>query len=130
MPKVFKNNVSSLSFGGREGTRTPDFLVANEALSQLSYSPTSSGLILANALRLANTRSRACTQRERNILPESVADATLLILKLYLEVAVMAARSPRRRAAPRSSWRSDRAPSLAESLLRPSALVDQLPAEL
>jgi hypothetical protein len=31
-----------LSFGGREGTRTPDFLVANEALSQLSYSPTSS----------------------------------------------------------------------------------------
>jgi hypothetical protein len=29
-------------FGGREGIRTPALLVANEALSQLSYSPTSS----------------------------------------------------------------------------------------
>jgi hypothetical protein len=29
--------------GGREGIRTPGLLVANEALSQLSYSPTSSG---------------------------------------------------------------------------------------
>ena len=28
--------------GGREGIRTPGLLVANEALSQLSYSPTSS----------------------------------------------------------------------------------------
>jgi hypothetical protein len=27
--------------GGAEGTRTPDFLLAKEALSQLSYSPTS-----------------------------------------------------------------------------------------
>ena len=26
--------------GGAEGTRTPDFLLAKEALSQLSYSPT------------------------------------------------------------------------------------------
>ncbi len=26
--------------GGREGARTPDLLVANEALSQLSYTPT------------------------------------------------------------------------------------------
>jgi hypothetical protein len=42
MPKVFKNNVSSLKSGGREGIRTPGLLVANEALSQLSYSPTSS----------------------------------------------------------------------------------------
>ena len=25
--------------GGAEGTRTPDFLLAKEALSQLSYSP-------------------------------------------------------------------------------------------
>jgi hypothetical protein len=30
------------TFGGREGIRTPGLLVANEALSQLSYSPTSS----------------------------------------------------------------------------------------
>ena len=27
--------------GGAEGTRTPDFFLAKEALSQLSYSPTS-----------------------------------------------------------------------------------------
>ncbi len=43
--------------GGREGIRTPDLLVANEALSQLSYSPTSSKLILAKARGLANTPS-------------------------------------------------------------------------
>ena len=35
-PQVTENN------GGREGIRTPGLLVANEALSQLSYSPTSS----------------------------------------------------------------------------------------
>ena len=32
--------LSSLKNGGAEGTRTPDFLRAKEALSQLSYSPT------------------------------------------------------------------------------------------
>ena len=31
-----------LNFGGRDGIRTHDLLIANEALSQLSYSPTSS----------------------------------------------------------------------------------------
>src|SRR6202007_3307555 len=41
--------------GGREGIRTPGLLVANEALSQLSYSPTSSILILAKTPVLANT---------------------------------------------------------------------------
>jgi hypothetical protein len=41
-------------FGGREGIRTPGLLVANEALSQLSYSPTSSKEILAEANGLAN----------------------------------------------------------------------------
>jgi hypothetical protein len=41
-------------FGGREGIRTPGLLVANEALSQLSYSPTSSNKILADAPNLAN----------------------------------------------------------------------------
>jgi integrase len=40
--------------GGREGIRTPGLLVANEALSQLSYSPTSSKEILTEATRLAN----------------------------------------------------------------------------
>ncbi len=43
--------------GGREGIRTPGLLVANEALSQLSYSPTSSREILADAGREAK---RAC----------------------------------------------------------------------
>jgi hypothetical protein len=41
-------------FGGREGIRTPGLLVANEALSQLSYSPTSSRQILAEGNGLAN----------------------------------------------------------------------------
>jgi hypothetical protein len=31
--------VSNRKNGGREGIRTPGLLVANEALSQLSYSP-------------------------------------------------------------------------------------------
>jgi hypothetical protein len=30
-------------FGGRDRGRTGDLIVANDALSQLSYSPTSSG---------------------------------------------------------------------------------------
>jgi hypothetical protein len=37
-----KSRLSCLESGGREGIRTPGLLVANEALSQLSYSPTSS----------------------------------------------------------------------------------------
>src|SRR5439155_544454 len=44
--------------GGREGIRTPGLLVANEALSQLSYSPTSSKSILAKEKSVANTWSR------------------------------------------------------------------------
>jgi hypothetical protein len=55
--------------GGREGIRTLGLLVANEALSQLSYSPTSSKSILAKALVLANTRSRVCKQKGRSICP-------------------------------------------------------------
>src|SRR5438445_10181365 len=55
-----KSRLSSLKSGGREGIRTPGLLVANEALSQLSYSPTSSETILANGQVLANTRSAAC----------------------------------------------------------------------
>src|SRR5467141_1182484 len=55
-----KSRLSCLESGGREGIRTPGLLVANEALSQLSYSLTSSETILANAQVLANTRSIAC----------------------------------------------------------------------
>src|SRR6266404_2136104 len=57
-----KSRLSSLKSGGREGIRTPGLLVANEALSQLSYSPTSSNQILANAADLANKASFACKQ--------------------------------------------------------------------
>ena len=54
-------------FGGREGIRTPGLLVANEALSQLSYSPTSSKQILAEAKRLANrVRSGMTRKQDRN----------------------------------------------------------------
>src|SRR5216683_6834351 len=59
-----------LKDGGREGIRTPGLLVANEALSQLSYSPTSSKSILANGLVLANTRSQVCKQKGRRICPD------------------------------------------------------------
>jgi|TARA_B110000263_G_C15158752_1_gene441428 hypothetical protein len=31
--------VLAVSFGGGEGTRTPDFLLAKQALYQLSYTP-------------------------------------------------------------------------------------------
>src|SRR5712692_5111106 len=51
--------------GGREGIRTPDLLVANEALSQLSYSPTSSKEILSNVRGVANPKAttvrRSCS---------------------------------------------------------------------
>src|SRR5205823_10837772 len=57
-----KSRLSCLESGGREGIRTPGLLVANEALSQLSYSPTSSETILAKAPVLANTRSAARKQ--------------------------------------------------------------------
>jgi hypothetical protein len=42
--------------GGREGIRTPGLLVANEALSQLSYSPTSSVLNFSRGMRAVPTR--------------------------------------------------------------------------
>ncbi len=61
--------------GGREGIRTLGLLVANEALSQLSYSPTSSKLILAKALVLANTRSRDRKQKRAQHLSRPRRDA-------------------------------------------------------
>src|SRR5438045_5916762 len=52
---VSKSGLSSLKSGGREGIRTPGLLVANEALSQLSYSPTSSSKsILTKQTDVAN----------------------------------------------------------------------------
>ena len=35
--------------GGAEGDRTPDLVIANDALSQLSYDPDPSGLLKAGA---------------------------------------------------------------------------------
>src|SRR6202521_104454 len=58
-----KSRLSSLKSGGREGIRTPGLLVANEALSQLSYSPTSSREILANVEREAK---RVCQPASTN----------------------------------------------------------------
>src|SRR5216684_8916317 len=62
-----KSRLSSLKSGGREGIRTPGLLVANEALSQLSYSPTSSNKILANATSVANRRLNAVFQRRHHV---------------------------------------------------------------
>ena len=42
-----KKLVNEETRGGAEGTRTPDFLRAKEALSQLSYSPAKSARIIA-----------------------------------------------------------------------------------
>src|SRR5260370_21745688 len=44
--------------GGREGLRTPGLLVANEALSQLSYSHTSSNKILANVTQCCQPQAQ------------------------------------------------------------------------
>ena len=60
---VSENGLGRLESGGREGIRTPGLLVANEALSQLSYSPTSSKFILAKHQCLANTRSHGANTK-------------------------------------------------------------------
>src|SRR5215467_2811727 len=57
--------LSLLESGGREGIRTPGLLVANEALSQLSYSPTSSKEILANVVGVANQCGFVAAQRAK-----------------------------------------------------------------
>src|SRR6266853_3117648 len=67
-----KSRLSCLESGGREGIRTPGLLVANEALSQLSYSPTSSKSILTKAQVLANTRPTACKHEGHSTCPQSV----------------------------------------------------------
>ena len=65
LPQVIKK------IGGREGIRTPGLLVANEALSQLSYSPTSSNKILANGTGLANRALCAIFQPRPHLAPLS-----------------------------------------------------------
>src|SRR5258708_18941388 len=78
-----KSRLSSLKSGGREGIRTPGLLVANEALSQLSYSPTSSKSILAKAQMLANTRSTACKHLGAQHLSRLGRDAAPLTPKTH-----------------------------------------------
>src|SRR6267142_2293311 len=73
--------LSRLKSGGREGIRTPGLLVANEALSQLSYSPTSSNSILAKAQKLANTRPTARKHVGAQHLPRRDRDAAPLTTK-------------------------------------------------
>src|SRR6266550_691742 len=114
--------------GGREGIRTPGLLIANEALSQLSYSPTSSKSILAKARVLANTPivrkhvgAHHLSRLGRDAAPPITENGTL-------RVALTAARRARPRAGPRSSWHSGTAPVPAESLPRPSVLVGRLRA--
>jgi hypothetical protein len=51
-----KNRRYFLKFGGRDRGRTGDLIVANDALSQLSYSPTSSREILTRLLEVGNLR--------------------------------------------------------------------------
>lgn len=41
-----RRNIPQIHYGGAEGIRTPDLLTASQALSQLSYSPTSGLFIL------------------------------------------------------------------------------------
>src|SRR6266581_8442508 len=120
---VQKNGLSRLESGGREGIRTPGLLVANEALSQLSYSPTSSKSILAKARVLANTPivrkhvgAHNLSRLGRDAAPPITENGTL-------RVALTAARRARPRAGPRSSWHSGTAPAPGESLPRPSVLV-------
>ncbi len=42
-----------LGFGGEEEDRTPDLVIANDALSQLSYPPTSRNFAMSRAFDLA-----------------------------------------------------------------------------
>ena len=52
--------LSTVKNGGAEGTRTPDFLLAKEALSQLSYSPTPDSSIGSRFLLVKEYILRPC----------------------------------------------------------------------
>ncbi len=62
----FKNMRFIRGFGGRGGARTPGLIVANDALSQLSYTPTAR-FILTNERRVAkHVSQRVSVERERS----------------------------------------------------------------
>ena len=54
--------------GGREGARTPDLLVANEALSQLSYTPEERRAMIVNEC-LREGLSETCRVHLRGLSP-------------------------------------------------------------
>src|SRR5882724_11057904 len=90
---VSENRLSSLESGGREGIRTLGLLVANEALSQLSYSPTSSKSILANVPGLANTHPVAWKQLRAQHMSSIRSTCDALKMERYSPARVMVARS-------------------------------------
>ena len=56
--------------GGRDRGRTGDLIVANDALSQLSYSPTSSDKSLTKDEKVSNTRAKLMsTKQYPNVRP-------------------------------------------------------------
>jgi hypothetical protein len=103
-PTVLEGALSILKSGGRDGIRTHDLLVANEALSQLSYSPTSSRLILAKTPVLANTGAQLLINKlERSSPSNEVRMLCSHRQKRTLQLSLMVARSRRRIAGPRFS---------------------------
>src|SRR6056297_1580455 len=51
-----KNSFSFLSFGGGKGIRTPDLLLARQALSQLSYTPLDRKMVGLSRFELLTSR--------------------------------------------------------------------------
>lgn len=58
---IFRNN--SRVIGGAEGDRTPDLIIANDTLSQLSYCPNDRSLISRNGAEMSS--GRPCGMRAR-----------------------------------------------------------------
>jgi hypothetical protein len=112
--------------GGREGIRTPGLLVANEALSQLSYSPTSSKQILAEAKRLANRVRSGMTRKQHEMKRGAACCASQDELNSHRRARVDLACCPS--AAPLPCARSHTAHAPAGWHRPPSALADRLRA--
>lgn len=52
--QVFRIMWRVMIFGGAAGDRTPDLLIANQALSQLSYSPVKAGQKIKHFMAIVN----------------------------------------------------------------------------
>jgi len=64
-----KTEIERSAVGGAEGDRTPDLIIANDALSQLSYSPVRR---MAHLWGAAMACQAACTQRRGFRTPHSL----------------------------------------------------------